>query len=142
MPAKRTRPTREERFWAKVEKTDTCWTWIASLDGRGYGQFDHQRSHRVSYELLVGPIPEGLVLDHLCRNKRCVNPDHLEPVTHLENLRRGTPGSAHNTRKTHCPKGHEYTPENTRVKDGKRNCKACAADHQRRYRKRRRREGT
>lgn len=85
-----------ERFWPKVERVeDGCWLWTASLTGDGYGRISlggkfgpMGLAHRVAYELLVGPIPEGLELDHLCRVRRCVNPEHLEPVTHAENVRR------------------------------------------------------
>jgi hypothetical protein len=85
------------RFFAKVVKTETCWNWIAGVGDRGYGAFTTQRNgptrvtpaHRYCYEILVGPIPLGLVLDHLCRKPRCVNPAHLEPVTQAENTRRG-----------------------------------------------------
>lgn len=84
-----------ERFWEKVQKTDDCWLWTASVKPAGYGQFtvEDQKppvyAHRFSYEQLVGPIPDGLTLDHLCANRRCVNPDHLEPVPMAENTRRG-----------------------------------------------------
>lgn len=89
------------RFWAKVDRTtgDACWPWTARLDRDGYGTLKMPtgrsiRAHRFAYELLVGPIPEGLVIDHLCRNRRCVNPAHLEPVTAEENWRRGDAPSA------------------------------------------------
>jgi hypothetical protein len=91
----------EERFWAKVEKTDGCWLWTGAISGksgtasaaRGYGYFGVTskkivRAHRWAYETLVGPIPEGMELDHLCHITTCVNPNHLEAVTHLENVRR------------------------------------------------------
>src|SRR5699024_1617461 len=82
-------------------------------------------AHRVSYETFAGPIPEGLDLDHLCRNRSCVNPEHLEPVTRSENLRR-SPLMARGQDKTHCPHGHEYSPENTRItKAGARACRTC-----------------
>ena len=81
----------EERFWSKVNKTDTCWIWTAAKNQDGHGRFRHGRlvlAHRFAYELLVGPIPKGLDLDHLCQNPACVNPAHLEPVTRKENTRR------------------------------------------------------
>jgi HNH endonuclease len=80
----------QERFWEKVEQGEGCWLWTGAID-RGYGQFvwnGRKRAHRVAYELIIGPIPEGLELDHLCRNKSCVRPEHLEPVTKAENIRR------------------------------------------------------
>jgi hypothetical protein len=115
----------EERFWAKVEKTETCWLWRAALRGGGYGTWNNNGAHRVAYELLVGPIPEGLHLDHLCRVRNCVNPAHLEPVTVGENLRRGVGASAKNAVKTHCPNGHAYSEENTYWYRGARQCLAC-----------------
>ena len=82
----------EDRFWFKVNKTDTCWEWTSAIDTYGYGIFQRShpkrqsvKAHRVSYELSVGPIPNGLTLDHLCYNTKCVNPKHLEPVTKSEN---------------------------------------------------------
>lgn len=87
----------EERFWAKVDRRDggDCWPWLGTTTSTGYGLFGVPRedrtvgAHRYAYELVVGPIPTGLELDHLCRVRNCVNPAHLEPVTHAENLRRG-----------------------------------------------------
>lgn len=128
----------EERFWEKVEKTDGCWNWIG-LTTHGYGRFSigsrsddsktQVQAHRVSYEWLVGPIPEGHHMDHLCRNRRCVNPNHLEPVLPRENALRGDGSSAVNAKKTHCPSGHEYTPENTTIeKRGARRCRACGKE--------------
>lgn len=139
----------EERFWAKVARSDGCWLWTGATDGDGrYGAFQHegrvQRAHRVAYMLVVGSIPDGLDLDHLCRTTLCVRPDHLEPVTHLENVMRGTSIQAVNARKTHCPKGHEYDAENTYIQPstGGRLCKTCAresgAERQRRYREQKR----
>lgn len=105
---------RMKTFWAKVDKTDTCWLWTGSKTTRGYGRVSWDRrttgAHRVSYQALVGPIPEGLELDHLCRVKHCVNPDHLEPVTHSENVRRGVAARPPSER---CRNGHLRTMENT-----------------------------
>ena len=125
-----------ERFWSKVQKTETCWIWTASKDKHGYGQigmssrtYGTKRPHkayRVAYELLVGPVPVGLEIDHLCRNPSCVNPDHLEAVSHKENMRRGRSGW--NTRaKTHCPRGHDYSGPDGRVNKtaGSRYCCVC-----------------
>jgi hypothetical protein len=104
-----------------------CWEWTASQTSGGYGSFTvpglSAQAHRVAYLLLTGPIPEGLHLDHLCRNKLCVNPDHLEPVTQAENNRRA--GEA----RTHCASGHAYTLTNTyRRRNGTRDCRACNRD--------------
>lgn len=126
-----------ERFWSKVRKTDACWEWIASKDSNGYGTIAvdgaTKRAHRVAYELLIGPIAEGLQLDHLCRVRACVNPAHLEPVTMAENIRRG---KSHNGSKTHCPSGHGYTPENTTRRGHSRYCRQCALAATRRYKAR------
>jgi len=125
----------EHRFWPKVKKTDDCWLWTAGLDSNGYGLFrlDERRlgAHVVSYGLLVGPIPDGLELDHLCRNRTCVNPEHLEPVTSKVNWERGESITAINARKTHCIHGHEFTIENTYVWRGGRKCKICSKERQR-----------
>lgn len=118
----------EKRFWAKVEKTNTCWLWTAWNNGTGYGLFklDYKTSvlaHRLSYEMAKGKIPKGLVIDHLCSTTLCVNPSHLEAVTQKVNIRRGK-----NARRaqTHCKYGHELYGINLYVrKDGKRACKAC-----------------
>jgi hypothetical protein len=119
----KTNLTPEERFWQKVNKTDTCWIWVGSKNDEAYGNFNHNgtvvKAHRFAYELLKGPIPKDRELDHLCRNPSCVNPEHLEAVTHQENMKRG---HFFNTKKTHCPRGHEYTGRNTR---GSRLCKIC-----------------
>jgi hypothetical protein len=114
-----------ERFWDYVSKApNSCWPWTGTRDEKGYGRHyvgrDQLKAHRYSYELLVGPIPAGLVIDHLCRNTSCVNPDHLEPVTNRENNRRGA------VLITACPQGHPYDERNT-VLDGKghRTCREC-----------------
>lgn len=125
-----------ERFWPKVRKSAGCWEWTGRTSEKGYGDFHLNRqtvlAHRVSYELLVGPIPEGLTLDHLCRNTRCVNPAHLEPVTHGENMRR----MGLTTRQSHCRRGHELSEPNLYVfKTGGRACKTCAKDRAARRRR-------
>jgi hypothetical protein len=135
-----TRLTHEQRFWTKVQKSESCWLWQGPTRN-GYGLFswwtgEVQRStgaHRYSYRLLRGEIPEGFVIDHLCRTPLCVNPDHLEPVTRGENVLRGIGTSARNRQKTHCVNDHEFTPQNTRVdENGHRNCRTCERDQARR----------
>lgn len=121
-----------------------CWVWTGCRNnGRGYGQFrvggrldgKTKLVHRLVYDLLVGPIPEGLQLDHLCRNRACCNPAHLEPVTQEENRRRGLRGGLN----THCLNGHEYTPENTYHYKGKpgrgreRVCRTCTRERNKSY---------
>ena len=121
------------RFWSKVEKTDTCWLWKAGKTIDNYGRFKlngkTQRSHRLSFEFHKGKIPDGLQIDHLCKNRLCCNPDHLEAVTCKENINRGLTGyntkNNVNKKKTHCKRGHEYTPENTYVWRGMRDCREC-----------------
>lgn len=101
----------QERFIAKVDRSGDCWLWTAGRYSEGYGkiQVDGQSrlAHRIAYELFIGPIPEGLELDHLCRIRHCVNPGHLEPVTHQANLLRSpiAPAALH-ARRTHCLRGH------------------------------------
>lgn len=136
------------RFWPKVDKTDGCWLWTAARNEHGYGIFrlstgKNARAHRWSYEALVGPIPEGAELDHLkerCGNRHCVNPAHLEPVTHLTNCERGVPGGrTWRSAITHCPQGHEYDESNTYVdRQGRRSCRKCRAAATARYVARRR----
>lgn len=120
-----------ERFWSKVEAADSgCWLWSGEIIRNGYGRFKVNRrmemAHRVSYEALVGPIPGGLQIDHLCRSRACVRPDHLEPVTCRENVLRSAGGAAKNARKTHCDSGHEFTESNTYLwPNGHRSCREC-----------------
>lgn len=139
--------TELERFFKKVNKTNTCWLWTAGVSTRGYGVFHNtlitsNYAHRYSYSAFVGQIPEGMVVDHLCGVKLCVNPRHLEPVTNKENLRRGEVGqqnAKHHKSKTHCKNGHEYTDENTEFWNRKsrgvltRRCKICYNKQQERY---------
>lgn len=118
------------RFWAKVDATGICWEWTAAKTRFGYGAFRTDkrwhRAHRWAYEQLVGPIQDGLELDHLCRNPSCVNPDHLEPVTRAVNNERSNSLSARRKRQVACNKGHDFTEENTyRDKLGRRYCITC-----------------
>lgn len=127
------------RFWSRVDITVGCWLWRGSLNHNGYGQFSisttNNRAHRVAYHWLVGEIPEGLELDHLCRVRHCVNPAHLEPVTPRVNMLRGDSVAAINARKTHCVRGHVLAGRNVRIEsDGGRRCRACAAQRMRRVR--------
>lgn len=123
---------RIDLIWDRVDKNGPggCWQWTGYLHG-GYGRYGRgpgtRLAHRIIYEHLVGPVPKGLDLDHLCRNRGCVNPEHLEPVTHRENVMRGEGIAAQGARQTHCINGHEYTPENTDYqKNGTaRRCKEC-----------------
>lgn len=130
------RPPWEPRFWDKVYPCPItgCWLWGASVRKKrgGYGQFTVKhgtvaQSHRIAYELIKGPIPEGLVLDHLCRVTCCVNPDHLEPVTAVENFMRGMAPGIVSWRTNICKFGHELTPENTHYNpsNGRRRCRTC-----------------
>lgn len=127
-----------QRFWRKVQITtaDGCWLWTAGTDRDGYGQFfDGNRTvaaHRFAYELFIGPIPSRLVLDHLCRVRECVRPDHLEPTTKKINILRGVGACAINARKRFCIRGHALFGPNLHVKiDSRgrrqRHCRACRA---------------
>lgn len=123
----------EERFREKVEfgEPHECWRWIGSSSNGGYGALRVGRTsvpaHRFSYELHVGPIPDGLHIDHLCRNPSCVNPAHLEPVTPQENALRGIGPSAVNARKSECPQGHPLSGDNLYIvpSTGSRMCRTC-----------------
>lgn len=130
----------EERFWEKVDRgrPDACWPWLASFTIHGYGQFRiggretrPEGAHRVAYVLTVGPIPDGLVIDHLCRNRACCNPTHLEAVTPSENTLRGDSPPAINARKRHCPQGHALEGANlVQSKLPRRLCRRCHNDQQ------------
>lgn len=129
----------ETRFWPMVDTTGDCWEWQGTKDVGGYARFqlrgERHLVHRYAYELLVGPIPDGLHIDHLCRNRICVNPAHLEPVTLVENVMRGETVTARNAAKTHCVNGHPFDAANTRYRPaGGRSCRACARDLARRRR--------
>lgn len=128
-------PSMNVRFWSKVDKSGECWEWQAARSDAGYGKFgvilDGRRvtvyAHRWAYEDLVGLIPAGLQIDHLCRNRGCVNPAHLEPVTPQINLLRGMAPVAIGIRVNHCKHGHEWTPENSYIRrdSNTRQCRAC-----------------
>lgn len=141
-----TRSEREKqaRFWMRVTK-DYHWLWTGTVDTNGYGRViidgRNMAAHRVAYEWLVGPIPEGLELDHLCKVRHCVNPAHLEPVTHKENTARGDTITARASAKTHCPRGHVLAGENlvpSSLRNGRRDCLACSRLRAAEYRKRKR----
>lgn len=119
------------RFWKKIAFGSLCWEWTGSRNGRnGYGYFNdgHGRirtAHRLIYEAMTAPIPQGLTIDHLCRNRACVNPAHLEAVTNRENCLRGASGPAQNAAKTHCLRGHPFDASNTHITPRGRECRAC-----------------
>lgn len=124
------RLTDEERLLRHCERVGDCLIWTGSTNQQGYGVLSvgkrRVRAHQLAYLTWVGPIPEGLELDHLCRTRRCIDPRHLEPVTHWTNLMRGQSPSALNARKTHCPQGHPYDELNTYLtKQNVRQCRAC-----------------
>ena len=122
--------TTEERFWEKVDKTNSCWNWTAAKSKLGYGRLKVNRNdllaHRFSYEMVHGMIDPELCLDHLCRNRACVNPAHLEPVSIGENIRRGLAKAGINFNKTHCIRNHLLSGDNLYLtNDGRRQCRAC-----------------
>lgn len=135
-----------DRFWEKVDKSGDCWVWLASKNTKGYGKFSSNgvpvMAHRFSWEQVNGEIPRELVVNHLCENKPCVRPDHLELITNAENLRYsgvGQKNAEHHKSKTHCRNGHEYTKETTRQTFRKnrisisRRCMVCFIATQERY---------
>lgn len=127
-----------EALFSRLDFTGECWEWKAGRTAAGYGEFGFARemhySHRASYELQHGPIPKGMTVDHLCRNRACARPLHLELVTLAENKRRGMSRNAVNARKTHCLRGHPFEDGNTiRSSKGFRECRECKRALQRAY---------
>lgn len=142
-----------DAFWSQVDASGDCWVWMSGRTGAGYGMYylgEKRRAyaHRYAWQVLVGPIPDGLTIDHLCRNRACVNPDHLEPVTHRENMRRApwatrlarAAWSGQRQAITHCPVGHPYEGANLLFdKRGYHRCRECNRIRSRDWRKERRR---
>ena len=135
-----------ERIALKIQIDESgCWRWVSVKNSRGYGRvwFDgkYRLTHRVVYSMLIGEIQAGLSLDHKCRVVDCCNPEHLEPVTHRENVRRGIGPTAINAAKNHCPKGHLLTDGNlvaAQLKRNQRSCATCNREYQRAHRARKR----
>jgi len=126
---------RMSRALDHLDRSGTCWLWTGSTTHDGYGHLRDGRrvvlAHRWLYEHLVGTIPDGMQLDHLCRVRRCCNPDHLDVVTSRENTLRGQGIAAEHARKTHCPHGHQYDLTNTWIYRGSRYCRACSRERSR-----------
>lgn len=121
-----------EKFLDRISFHESgCWEWTGAGHGLGYGMFSLGKrftavlAHRWSYEFFVDDIPQGKVIDHLCRNRKCVNPDHLEPVTIGENVMRGETLAAQNAARTHCVRGHPFDEANTYMQQGRRGCREC-----------------
>lgn len=145
MPPKMTLEEKVLSGIGPIESDSECWPWQKARQHQGYGIQNHEGAtlaHRVAWTFLVGPIPEEMTLDHLCRNKACVNPDHLEVVTAVENTRRALPHKWENYRedlqgRAICANGHEQTPETQRVAMSggtlRRSCRPCQAASTRRY---------
>lgn len=116
-----------DRLWSKINITNSCWNWTASTDKDGYGQFRKKKdgrwtmakSHRVVYESIIGKIDQGMVLDHICENKKCVNPLHMQKTNHGDHMRR------HANNRTNCRRGHEKTTENTYTWNENKYCLKC-----------------
>lgn len=132
------------RFWAKVDKSDHCWVWTAAKNPEGYGRFGMGQRlvypHRLVAAHIYGAIPDGMVVDHLCRNPSCVRPDHLQIVSMRENTARGELAAvtrAYQQSKTHCPRNHPYSGDNLYVNpSGQRQCRECMRQAKRAYRAR------
>ena len=128
-------PGDEARFWSYVQRgaADECWLWIGTTAGKGYGQFAYSNgsgrvregAHRIAYTLALGPIPDGMTIDHLCRTHNCVNPAHLEAVTNRENILRGISPLAQKARQTHCVHGHSLSGDNLYQNGNHRYCRIC-----------------